>query len=62
MMASQKVPIGFGNALAGNENAVNAYAMMTREQKAAVLKKAHAAHTQAEMHQLINSLAADQIP
>ena len=54
-----QVPIGFGMALAQNEKAVNAYAMMTREQKSEILAKAHAARSQAEMQQIVSSIAAE---
>ena len=50
------VPIGFGMALAQNEKAVNAYAMMTREQKNAILAKAHNARSEKEMYSLVASL------
>ena len=55
-----KVPIGFGMALAQNEAAVNAYAMMTKEQKKAILEKAHNARSEAEMHRIVNSIAKTQ--
>lgn len=54
-----EVPIGFGMALAQNEKAVNAYAMMTKEQKQDILKKAHAARSENEMRQLVSDLTAD---
>ena len=53
------VPIGFGMALAQNEKAVNAYAMMTREQKNAILAKAHAARSEQEMRKIVASIAAE---
>lgn len=56
-----KVPIGFGMALAQNEKAVNAYAMMTKEQKQAVLEKARGARSKREMHQIVSAIAADSI-
>ncbi len=59
-MDFQEVPIGFGMALAQNQAAVNAYAMMTKEQKSAVLAKAHAARSEKEMRQIISALAAEQ--
>ena len=58
-MDLQEVPLGFGIALAQNEKAVNAYAMMTREQKSAILAKAHSARSQQEMHQIVSSIAAE---
>ena len=52
------VPIGFSMALAQNEEAVNAYAMMTKEQKNAILAKAHNARSEQEMHQIVASITA----
>lgn len=56
-----KVPIGFGMALAQNEKAVNAYAMMTKEQKQTILEKVRSARSEQEMHQIVSSIAADSI-
>ena len=56
-----KVPIGFGMALAMNQPAMSAYAAMTEEQKQAVLNKAHNARSEKEMHQIVNSIAANQL-
>ena len=56
-MDFSEVPIGFGMALAQNEEAVNAYAMMTREQKNAILARAHNARSEADMHALVEALA-----
>ena len=53
------VPIGFGMALAQNEAAVNAYAMMTREQKDAILARARSARSEQEMRQIVSSIAAE---
>ncbi len=47
------VPVGFGMALAQNEAATNAYAMMTKEQKQVILEKAHNARTRQEMEQVV---------
>lgn len=60
-MNFSEVPIGFGMALAQNEKAVNAYAMMTKEQKQAILEKAHAARSEKEMHQIVASIAREAI-
>ena len=54
-----KVPIGFGMALAMNEPAMAAYAAMTKQQKQAILSKAHNARSEKEMHQIVNSIAAN---
>lgn len=60
-MDYDSVPLGFGMALAQNEKAVNAYAMMTKEQKNAILKKAHKARSRREMHQIVSEIAAESI-
>lgn len=56
-----KVPIGFGMALAMNEPAMAAYAVMTEQQKQAILNKAHNARSEKEMHQIVSSIAAGSI-
>ena len=56
-----EVPIGFGMALAQNEEAVNAYAMMTKEQKNAVLKKAHNARSETEMNQIVRDIIENRM-
>ena len=53
-----KVPIGFGMALAMNPPALNAYSVMTEDQKQDILNKAHNAHSEKEMHDIVNSIAA----
>ena len=52
-----KVPIGFGMALAMNPPAMSAYSAMTEEEKQAIINKAHNAHSEKEMHELVASLA-----
>lgn len=54
-----KVPIGFGMALAMNQPVMNSYAAMTEQQKQEILNKAHNAHSEQEMHNLVASLAND---
>ena len=56
-MDIMELPIGFGMALAQNETAVNAYAVMTKEQKNAVLARAHNVRSEQEMQQLVQSIA-----
>lgn len=60
-MNFSEVPIGFGMALAQNEKAVNAYAMMTKEQKNAILAKAHKARSEQEMRRIVASIAEESI-
>ncbi|MGN1000138.1 MAG: hypothetical protein ACI4PO_11355 [Faecousia sp.] len=57
-MDFSQVPIGFGMALAQNEKALNAYAVMTKEQKNAVLEKAHHAASAEQMRQIVAEIAA----
>ena len=51
-----EVPIGFGMALAQNEAAMNAFAMMTKEEKQAIWDKAHNARSEQEMHRIVNNI------
>lgn len=51
-----KVPIGFGLALAMNEPAMVKYAAMSEQQKQTILNKAHNAHSEKEMHEIVNSI------
>ncbi len=53
-----QMPMGFGMALAMNFPAMNAYSAMTDDQKQAILNKACNAHTQEEMHKIVNNLAS----
>lgn len=55
-MEHREVPVGFGMALVGNEEAANAFAMMTREQKQAVWAQARSVTSRAEMRQLVDSI------
>ncbi len=59
-MDFREVPIGFSMALAQNEAAVNAYAMMTRAQKKEILDKAHHARSEQEMQSIVAELAREQ--
>ena len=56
-----KVPIGFGMALAQNTAAMHHYAPLSESQKQEVLNKAHNARSEKEMHQIVNSIAANQL-
>lgn len=55
-MDFEEVPVGFGMALARNEDAMNAFAMMTKEQKQALWARARRAQSKAEMQQLVDSI------
>lgn len=56
-----EVPIGFGMALAQNEEAVNAYAMMTKEEKNEILRKAHNARSEREMNQIVRMIVQQEM-
>ena len=56
MMDFYKVPVGFGMALAMNPPAMNAYSVMTEEQKQVILNQAHNARSEKEMHRIVNSI------
>ncbi len=55
-MDFKEVPVGFGMALAQNEEAMNAFAMMTVEQKQQVWDQARKARSKAEMHRIVSGL------
>jgi len=55
-MKFTEVPIGFGMALAQNEEALNAFAMMTKEEKQAVWQKVRSIRNQEDMQRLVNSI------
>lgn len=57
MMDYYQVPIGFGMALAMNPPALNAYSAMSQQAQQEILRKAHNARSEQEMHRLVNSLA-----
>ena len=50
------IPIGFGMALAMNPPAFNAYFAMSEEEKQAVIAKAHNAHSEQEMHRIVEGI------
>ena len=52
-----KVPIGFGMELAQDEMAMQRYAVLTQEEKRAILKRAHNARSEKEMRSLVASIA-----
>lgn len=60
-MDHSEVPMGFGMALMQNEKAVNAYAMMTREEKNTILEQVRSARSKKEMQQIVSAIADDSI-
>ena len=55
-MDFREIPVGFGMALAQNEAAMNAFAMMTKEQKESVWSQARQAATKEEMRSLVSRI------
>lgn len=55
-MERREVPVGFGMALMGNEEAANAFAMMTREQKQVIWAEARSVKSKAQMQQLVDNI------
>ncbi|MDY4489569.1 MAG: hypothetical protein SPE19_03475 [Candidatus Faecousia sp.] len=57
-MDSLELPLGFGMALAQNEQAMHAFEAMTEAQKRAVIEQAHAVSSRREMQQLVSGLVS----
>ncbi len=55
-MDFKEVPVGFGMALVQNEDAMNAFAMMTMEQKQKIWAQARMARSKAEMQQIVDGI------
>lgn len=58
-MEYDQIPKGFVSALIRNEQAVNAYAMMTKEQKEEVLAKARACQSAHGLNRLLSEIASE---
>lgn len=56
-MDETKLPVGFGMALAMNQDAMHAFASMPDARQEAVLEKARSISSKSEMQQLVMSLA-----
>ncbi|MGN1016398.1 MAG: hypothetical protein ACI4PL_05335 [Faecousia sp.] len=59
-MDSLELPLGFGMALAQNEQAMHAFETMTEEQKRSVIERTHAVTSRREMQQLVSGLVAGE--
>lgn len=57
-MNANKLPLGFGFALAQNPEAMKAFSGLTEAQQAEILQKAHAVSSKDEMQTLVNRLSA----
>ena len=55
-MDFQQMPIGFAMALAQNQSAMEAFAALPQNAKAAILTRAHHASSEAEMHRIVSEI------
>ena len=53
-----ELPMGFGMALAKNNEALTAFASMSKEQQQTVIEKTHDIRSKQEMQQYVNHLTA----
>ena len=56
-MDFNKVPVGFGLAMAGNTAAMNRYSHLSEEKKQEILNRAHNVRSEKEMYSLVAELA-----
>ena len=57
-MDSLELPLGFGMALAQNEQAMHAFEAMTEAQKRAIIEQTHTVTSRREMQQLVSGLVS----
>lgn len=55
-MDKTELPLGFGMALAQNEDAMHRFEMLSDSEKRAVIEKAHSVNSKSEMASLVRSL------
>lgn len=55
------LPMGFGMALAQNEQAMKKFEALTEEEKQAVVQKTHTVSSKREMKSLVKSLTDDNL-
>ena len=56
-MNFSEIPIGFNMALAQNDAAMRRYAILTKEEKRALLKRAHNARSEKEMTEIVAGIS-----
>ena len=56
-MNFSEIPIGFNMALAQNEAAMRRYSILTKEEKRALLKRAHNARSEKEMTEIVAGIS-----
>lgn len=55
-MSKQDLPLGFGMALAQNEEAMQKFELLSEEEKRAFVEQSHSVNSKAEMQSLVNGL------
>lgn len=55
-MNSKELPLGFGMALAQNEQAMMLFESMTEQEKLNTIKKAKSVSSKSEMHRLVDDI------
>lgn len=56
-MSKIELPLGFGMALAQNEEAMKKFEMLSAEEKQAIIQKTHSVTSKSEMKALVNTLS-----
>ena len=57
MSMDNELPLGFAMALAMNQDAMQNYEALSREEKASIMQKSHAINSRQEMWRLVSGLA-----
>lgn len=61
IMKQLDLPLGFGMALAQNENAMKNFEAMTEAQKEEIIKRTHDVNSKDEMQRLVNSISNGKV-
>lgn len=56
-MSKIELPLGFGMALAQNENAMQKFESLSESEKRTVIEKTHNVNSKSEMRKLVNDLS-----
>lgn len=58
----QDIPLGLSMAMAQSPSAISYFGSLTAQQKQTVINSAHSINSKAEMKQLVDSLAHNEMP
>ena len=59
-MENNKIPLGFGFALAQDPTAMEKFASLSKSEQEQLIQKAHQASSKGEMQSLVNSLSSSK--